>query len=55
MHVHVCVACITDYTDLTHACMQVLADINHNFYITNRRRHYLVYMGGLTLFEVRTS
>ena len=29
-----------------------LASINHNFLLTERRRHYLRYLGGLTYFEV---
>lgn len=31
---------------------QVLASINHNFLLTERRRFYLRYQGGLTFFEV---
>ncbi|KAL3133370.1 hypothetical protein ABBQ38_007241 [Trebouxia sp. C0009 RCD-2024] len=31
---------------------QSLASINHNFLLTERRRHYLRYAGGLTFFEV---
>lgn len=34
---------------------QSLASINHNFLLTERRRHYLRYAGGLTFFEVRCS
>lgn len=33
---------------------QSLASINHNFLLTERRRHYLRYAGGLTFFEVLT-
>ena len=32
---------------------QSLAAMNHNFLLTERRRHYLRYLGGLTFFEVR--
>lgn len=32
--------------------LQVLAGANHNFLLTERRRHYLRYMGGLSYFEV---
>jgi hypothetical protein len=32
--------------------MQGLAAANHNFLLTERRRHYLRYLGGLTFFEV---
>ena len=32
---------------------QSLAAMNHNFLLTERRRHYLRYAGGLTFFEVR--
>ena len=32
---------------------QCLASANHNFLLTERRRHYLRYNGGLTFFEVR--
>jgi hypothetical protein len=31
---------------------QVLASINHNFYLTETRRHYLRYNGGLSFFEI---
>jgi Iron-containing redox enzyme len=31
---------------------QVLAGINHNFLLTERKRHFLRYNGGLTYFEV---
>ena len=31
---------------------QCLASANHNFLLTERRRHYLRYNGGLTFFEV---
>lgn len=31
---------------------QALASANHNFLLTERRRHYLRYHGGLTYFEV---
>ena len=31
---------------------QALASANHNFLLTERRRHYLRYNGGLTYFEV---
>ena len=31
---------------------QSLAAMNHNFLLTERRRHYLRYLGGLTFFEV---
>lgn len=31
-----------------------LASMNHNFLLTERRRHYLKYCGGLTYFEVST-
>ncbi|MEG4963167.1 MULTISPECIES: iron-containing redox enzyme family protein [unclassified Microcoleus] len=31
---------------------QVLASINHNFLLTDRKRHFLRYNGGLTYFEV---
>jgi hypothetical protein len=31
---------------------QSLASINHNFLLTERRRHYLRYLGGLTFFEI---
>ncbi|WP_373537362.1 iron-containing redox enzyme family protein [Microcoleus sp.] len=31
---------------------QVLASINHNFLLTERKRHFLRYNGGLTYFEV---
>ncbi len=31
---------------------QSLAAMNHNFLLTERRRHYLRYAGGLTFFEV---
>ncbi|PNH12608.1 hypothetical protein TSOC_000457 [Tetrabaena socialis] len=31
---------------------QWLAGANHNFLLTERRRHYLRYLGGLTFFEV---
>jgi hypothetical protein len=31
---------------------EVLASINHNFLLTERRRHYLRYNGGLTYFEI---
>ena len=31
---------------------QVLACINHNFLLTNRKRHYLRYNGGFTYFEI---
>lgn len=34
---------------------QSLASINHNFLLTERRRHYLRYAGGLTFFEVSCS
>jgi hypothetical protein len=34
---------------------QSLAAMNHNFLLTERRRHYLRYAGGLTFFEVRTG
>ena len=34
---------------------QCLASANHNFLLTERRRHYLRYNGGLTFFEVRQS
>ncbi len=34
---------------------QVLAGANHNFLLTERRRHYLRYLGGLTFFEVRAA
>lgn len=34
---------------------QSLASMNHNFLLTERRRHYLRYAGGLTFFEVRAS
>lgn len=34
---------------------QSLASINHNFLLTERRRHYLRYAGGLTFFEVTRS
>jgi hypothetical protein len=30
---------------------QSLAAMNHNFLLTERRRHYLRYLGGLTFFE----
>ena len=33
---------------------QSLASMNHNFLLTERRRHYLRYNGGLTFFEVRS-
>ena len=33
---------------------QSLAAMNHNFLLTERRRHYLRYLGGLTFFEVRS-
>ena len=33
---------------------QSLAAMNHNFLLTERRRHYLRYAGGLTFFEVRS-
>lgn len=33
---------------------QSLASMNHNFLLTERRRHYLRYAGGLTFFEVCT-
>lgn len=33
---------------------QSLASMNHNFLLTERRRHYLRYAGGLTFFEVQT-
>ncbi len=32
---------------------QMLAAVNHNFLLTERRRHYLRYLGGLSWFEVR--
>lgn len=32
---------------------QCLAGANHNFLLTERRRHYLRYLGGLAFFEVR--
>jgi len=31
---------------------QSLASMNHNFLLTERRRYYLRYAGGLTFFEV---
>ncbi len=31
---------------------QVLASINHNFLLTERKRHFLRYNGGLTYFEI---
>jgi hypothetical protein len=31
---------------------EVLASINHNFLLTERKRHFLRYNGGLTYFEV---
>ncbi len=31
---------------------QVLASINHNFILTERKRHFLRYNGGLTYFEI---
>ena len=31
---------------------QSMAAMNHNFLLTERRRHYLRYLGGLTFFEV---
>ena len=31
---------------------QVLASINHNFFITQRKRHLLRYVGGFTYFEI---
>lgn len=31
---------------------QVLASINHNFLLTQRKRHFLRYMGGFTYFEI---
>jgi len=31
---------------------QVLANINHNFLLTERKRHFLRYNGGLTYFEI---
>lgn len=31
---------------------EVLASINHNFLLTERRRHFLRYNGGLTYFEI---
>ena len=34
---------------------QSLASMNHNFLLTERRRHYLRYAGGLTFFEVPTA
>lgn len=34
-------------------CKQWLASANHNFLLTERRRHMLRYLGGLTFFEVR--
>ena len=34
---------------------QSLAAMNHNFLLTERRRHYLRYAGGLTFFEVRSE
>ncbi len=41
------------YFDL--APWQLLACINHNFLLTERRRHYLRYAAGLTFFEVRLA
>ncbi|MBE9095059.1 iron-containing redox enzyme family protein [Tychonema sp. LEGE 07203] len=38
------------YFDLVPA--EVLASINHNFLLTERKRHFLRYNGGLTYFEV---
>jgi len=34
---------------------QVLASINHNFLLTERKRHFLRYNGGLTYFEIAGS
>ena len=34
---------------------QSLAAMNHNFLLTERRRHYLRYAGGLTFFEVKAG
>ncbi len=31
---------------------EVLASINHNFLLTERKRHFLRYNGGLTYFEI---
>jgi Iron-containing redox enzyme len=31
---------------------QVLACINHNFFLTQRKRHFLRYIGGFTYFEI---
>lgn len=31
---------------------QVLASINHNFLLTQRKRHFLRYIGGFTFFEI---
>lgn len=31
---------------------QVLASINHNFFLTQRKRHFLRYVGGFTYFEI---
>jgi len=39
-----------DYFDL--APWEVLATINHNFLLTERKRHFLRYNGGLTYFEI---
>jgi Iron-containing redox enzyme len=38
------------YLDLV--SWQVLASINHNFLLTERKRHFLRYIGGLTYFEI---
>jgi Iron-containing redox enzyme len=35
-----------------HVPWQVLASINHNFLLTERKRHFLRYNGGLTYFEI---
>ena len=35
--------------------LQVLASINHTFLLTDRRRYYLRYLGGLTFFEARAK
>lgn len=39
-------------TYLDYVPWEVLACINHNFLLTNRKRHYLRYNGGFTYFEI---
>lgn len=48
--IHICMCTLCRYFDLVP--WQSLASMNQNFLLTERRRHYLRYAGGLCYFEV---